>query len=97
MFTAPRSETDIGASSDKRKPKNKMKTQAQVRESFWDSFPEFQQGFKRIPWTQNGRRLYRRKTQNDYPADVRMTFVDYVDSLARDGQISEQLASRVTL
>jgi hypothetical protein len=37
------------------------------------------------------------KTQNDYPADVRTTWCDYVDMLARDGIISEQLAQRATL
>ena len=59
-------------------------TQPQVRAAFWDECPpRFQrQG---------------RKTQNEYPADVRMSFIDFVDSLYRDGQISEALARRVTL
>lgn len=35
--------------------------------------------------------------QNDYGADVRMAWVDFVDSLARNGDISEALAQRVTL
>ncbi len=62
-----------------------MKTQAEIRQSFWDSFPEFQ----------SERRS--RKTHNDYRADIRMSFVDYVDALERNGVISEALASRVTL
>lgn len=37
------------------------------------------------------------RTQNQYPADVRMAWVDFVDSSARAGDISEWLASRVTL
>jgi hypothetical protein len=35
--------------------------------------------------------------QNQQPADTRMTFVDWIDMLQRDGQISEALAERATL
>lgn len=62
-----------------------MKTQAEVRAAFWDTF-----GCE-IP------REYRGKRQNDLPADVRCAFVDYVDYLARAGTISESFAQRVTL
>lgn len=62
-----------------------MKTQSQVRSSFWESHPEFS----------HLRRS--RKRQNDYPADVRVAFVNYVDGLAKDGVISRKLAERVTL
>jgi hypothetical protein len=62
-----------------------MKTQKQVRESFWEAFPQYA----------SERRT--RKRQNDYRADIRMAFVDYVDMLSRDGTISEKLALRVTL
>ena len=41
--------------------------------------------------------LYRRATQNEYPADTRCAFVDFVDALARAGDISDTLAERVTL
>ena len=37
------------------------------------------------------------KSQNDLSADIRMTFVDYVDSLHRAGEISDRLAQSVTL
>lgn len=61
-------------------------TQKQVRAAFW---------------AQDGSKLYgcpaAWKTQNDYPVGTRMHFVDFVDALARDGQISEALAQRVTL
>lgn len=60
-------------------------TQKQIRESFWESFPQYA----------SERRA--RKTQNDYKCDIRMTFCDYVESLRRDGQISEKLAYNVTL
>jgi hypothetical protein len=62
-----------------------MKTQKQVRESFWEAFPQYA----------SERRTGKR--QNDYRADIRMAFVDYVDMLSRDGTISEKLALRVTL
>lgn len=58
-------------------------TQQQLRAAFWEHHPQF----TRKPG----------KTQNDYPADVRMTWVDWIESLARDGQISEGLAQRATL
>jgi hypothetical protein len=64
-----------------------MKTQKQVRESFWNYY--YPNG---IP-----RGVYKSKRQNKQPADIRMAFVDYVDMLSRDGTISEQLAQRVTL
>lgn len=63
----------------------KMTTQQQVREAFW------QDHLGGKP------RKFRGKSQNELPADVRTAFVDFVDMLARDGQISEALASRVTL
>lgn len=59
-------------------------TQQQVRAAFWD---ECEPRLKRV----HGR------TQNDYPAGVRQSFVGFVDSLARHGYISEALAQRVTL
>lgn len=64
----------------------RMTTQSAVRESFWHNC---------------GSRLaasrIKGKTQNDYPADVRMAFVDYVDMLALDGDITDSLANKVTL
>ena len=63
-----------------------MKTISEVRESFWNCNDELRQAWYR--------KTYR---QNDYNANVRCAFVDYVDMLSRDGQISEALANRVTL
>ncbi len=62
-----------------------MNTQAEVRDSFWNVFTEFQGEYRS------------RKRQNDYRADIRRMFVDFVDSLQKSGQISEKLANRVTL
>ena len=57
-----------------------------VRSAFWRDF-----AFEGKP------RVFRGKSQNELPADVRAAFVDYVDGLARDGTISERLAASVTL
>lgn len=40
---------------------------------------------------------YRAATQNEYPADIRMAWVDFVDAMTRCGEISEALADRATL
>ena len=62
-----------------------MKTQTQVRESFWESHPEFQNEYRKT-WR-----------QNKYNATIRTAFCMYVDHLQKDGEISESLAYRVTL
>ena len=62
-----------------------MKTINEVRESFWNAFPEFQSERKTT------------KRQNQYNATIRSEFVQYVDFLHRDGIISDKLANRVTL
>ena len=62
-----------------------MTTQAQVRRAFWNYYPEWSRLFVKT------------KRQNAYVADVRCDFVDFVDHLARSGQINEALAARVTL
>ena len=60
--------------------------QAQVRDAFWNTF-----------CVDGKPKEFRGKRQNQLPCDVRAAFVDFVDSLARDGSISESLADRVTL
>ena len=66
-----------------------LTTQKQIRTSFWDymkeCFPELAKEYKR------------NKRQNEYCTDIRCMFVDYVDSLMKDGIISEKLADKVTL
>lgn len=66
-----------------------MKTITQIRESFWSFLKEIN------PELAAMRRS--KKRQNDYCADIRMSFVDYVDSLKRDNKITEKLAFRATL
>ena len=60
-----------------------MTTQKQIRESFWESHPQY---------TRKGK-----QTQNAYKADIRMAFCDYTEALYRNGEIKETLWERVTL
>lgn len=62
-----------------------MKTVSQVRAAFWDNFPQFKSQY---------RKTYK---QNQYNTDIRCAFVDFVDYLQKDNQITEKLANRVTL
>ena len=67
-------------------------TQAQVRTAFWQAHPEVSR--KRLPPFNVASC---RRVQGGYVTDTRCAFVDYVDMLARSGEISEALAERVTL
>ena len=67
-------------------------TQKQIRDAFWQAFPD-------LP-----RRRYRYSLRRDdkaaplvYPVDTRCAFVDFLDALHRDGQVSDALANRATL
>ena len=62
-----------------------MKTIQGIRESFWLSHHQYSNQFRM------------KKRQNDYCADIRMAFSDYVDYLAKSGEITEKLANRATL
>jgi len=66
-----------------------LTTQSQIRVAFWNDLDAI--GAPAPTQRKPGKR------QNDYPADVRMAFVDYVDMLERSGEISEALAYGVTL
>ena len=64
-------------------------TQKQIRRAFWDANPHFAEQARQAGILS--------KPQNEHCATVRCSFVDFIDSLARDGQISEALADRATL
>jgi hypothetical protein len=66
-----------------------MTTQKQVRAAFWAAFPHLAEQAREAGILT--------KPQNFHCATVRCMFVDFVDSLHRDGQISDALADRVTL
>lgn len=59
-----------------------MTTQREVRAAFWETHPEASR---------------RKGRDGDYLTDTRCAFVDFVDALCRNGEISEALAQRVTL
>ena len=69
-----------------------LTTQKQIRAAFWDAHPQADR--KRYPerdWTNENR------SRRDYCTDTRCAFVDFVDQLARNAQITEALAQRATL
>jgi len=57
-------------------------TTRQLRLAFWRLY-----GFKKV----------KGYTQNDYPADIRLAWVEYVDHCYRDGLISDRVANNATL
>lgn len=61
-------------------------TQAAVRAAFWNATS-----------SENSHQYRRNKRQNDYPADIRMEWVEFIDYAEKYGLISEALAQRVTL
>lgn len=63
----------------------KMTSQREVRAAFWQ--------IARPPFHVKRRGF----SHNNYPAETRFAFNDYVDALARSGRITENLASKVTL
>lgn len=69
-----------------------IRTQRHLREAFWRQPTRYVREWVAEP----GKRL-RPLTQNEYPTDVRCAWVDFVDSCARDGRITEALAQRATL
>lgn len=62
-----------------------MTTQAQVRASFWEAHPQFKSEFRT------------RKKQNEYKTDIGCSFVDHVEHLRTNEEITQALAQRVTL
>lgn len=66
-----------------------LTNQKQVREAFWQDHPHFDEQARAAG--------IRSKRQNQQCATVRCAFVDFVDTLQRNGDINEALADRVTL
>jgi hypothetical protein len=60
-------------------------TQRQIRAEFWTAYCM-------VPGVSR-----KRLADGDYNTDTRVAFCDFVDALARNGDISESLAQRVTL
>lgn len=69
------------------KPQYRITTQKQLRQEFWETFPNLPR--KKITnYSGNG---------TMYQTDTRCTFVDWLDSLSKSGDISQELAERATL
>lgn len=60
-------------------------TQKEVRNMFFEEFPQLKQERKV------------RKSQNEYSTDCRCYFVDFVEYLRRNGQITDKQAGCITL
>jgi hypothetical protein len=60
-----------------------INTQSEFHAAFWQGVPQ--------GWSK-----YRNKQQNEWPTALRVEFMDFVDFLAKQGNISEDLAQRVT-
>lgn len=64
-----------------------LTTQREVRRAFWAAHPTLPR--RRIPnHSGNG---------TMYPTDTRCAFTDFIDALSKNGEISQELAGRVTL
>lgn len=63
-------------------PNFDITTQRQLRAGFWECHPTAQR---------------KRGRDGDYVTDTRCAWCDYIESLCRDGVISEALAQRATL
>ena len=67
--------------------KYRITTLKQLRKEFWETFPE----------------LPRKKIKNYsgtgtmYPTDTRCTFVDWLDALSKNGDVSQEFAYQATL
>ena len=60
-------------------------SQAVLRRAFWEQYPQFSGSYRA------------KKRQNDYNANIRQTWVFFVDAMERNGDISEKLAGRAIL
>jgi hypothetical protein len=70
---------------------HQITSQAELRDSFWQAHPALSRGWKSV--NGHGRPM----TQNEYPTDTRLAWIDYVEAMQRSGAISEALADRATL
>jgi hypothetical protein len=66
-----------------------LTTQKQIRDIFWWSHPHYDEQARAAG--------IRSKRQNEHCAAMRCAFVDFVDMLNKNGDISDALAERVTL
>jgi hypothetical protein len=65
------------------------KTFKEIRRQFWEELKEFN--------PQLYKQGKRSKSQNEQVTDIRCLFVEYIDRLVRDRDITEGQAQRITL
>lgn len=82
---SPRFDDDYEEEEDEEEEDFELEDEDDVREAFWDEHPEYE----------NDRDDD--KSQNDYNADIRAEFVNWLDGAAREGRLSDKLAGEVTL
>lgn len=68
-------------------PRTTIKNQKELRRLFWETFPDLDR--KKITDYSGRGTMYR--------TDTRCAWVDWIDSLSRDNQISQRLAQTATL
>ena len=66
-----------------------MTTQKEIRATFWAEHPDLDAIARK--------RRTRSKGQNAQHCDTRMIFIDWIDTLEKEGEISTALANRATL
>ena len=66
-----------------------MTTKKQIRKAFWENHPLHEA--HALKWQ------IKTAPHNRHNSETRTAFVDFVDTLARNGEISEELAQRATL
>lgn len=69
-----------------------ISTQAELRQEFWRTHKHLKPKSIKM-----GPGYYRKAKQNEYPADTRMAWCDFVEHMRRSGDITERLAERATL
>lgn len=82
---SPRFDEDNEEEDDEEAEEFELEDAEAVRDAFWDEHPEYEDDRDDS------------KSQNDYTADIRMAFCDWLDGAAKAGRISDDLAGDVTL
>lgn len=78
----------------------RITSQSMLRSEFWRDHPHFTKKYKAYSFDPTGRGQHPVLVpweQNEYPIEVRMAWVDYVDYQQRAGNISENLAQVAVL
>lgn len=64
---------------------SKIKTLSELRTSFWQEHTEFAKEYRK------------RKKQNDYNGDIRFAWINFIDVMQKNDNITEKLRKRATL